>query len=65
MAQPQHVRNDPHLDRFSLLGLNPLYAPSHYEYHVRDHPAPSTGYAPVYRKRSSIDVLDDVDHSGV
>jgi hypothetical protein len=31
MAQPQHVRNDPHMDTFSLGGLNPAYAPSRYE----------------------------------
>lgn len=31
MAQPQHVRNDIHLDRYSLFGLNPLYNPSRYE----------------------------------
>ena len=31
MAQPQHVRNDAHLDEFKLLGLNPCYNPSLYE----------------------------------
>ena len=31
MAQPQHVRNDPHWDQLSLLGLNPLFNPSLYE----------------------------------
>jgi len=31
MAQPQHVRNDAHLDKYKLLGLNPCYNPSLYE----------------------------------
>lgn len=35
MAQPQHVRNDAHLDKYSVeilgLQLNPLYNPSRYE----------------------------------
>lgn len=31
MAQPQHVRNDAHLDKYELLGLNPCYNPSLYE----------------------------------
>ncbi|MHB9118458.1 MAG: phospholipase C/P1 nuclease family protein [Burkholderiales bacterium] len=52
MAQPQHVRNDPHMDRLSLGGLNPLYNPSVYE-KFTDRPVvrgslPFTGYAPVY-----------------
>ncbi len=36
MAQPQHVRNDPHLDMISLGGLNPLYNPSRYERYTAD-----------------------------
>ena len=31
MAQPQHVRNDAHLDKFEFFGFNPLYNPSSYE----------------------------------
>ncbi|MBZ0092496.1 MAG: hypothetical protein K8F27_09780 [Sulfuricellaceae bacterium] len=57
MAQPQHVRNDPHMDRLSLGGLNPLYSPSVYE-RFTDLPVvrgglPFTGYAPVYSTADS------------
>ena len=31
MAQPQHVRNDAHLDKYAMFGLNPFYNPSFYE----------------------------------
>jgi len=52
MAQPQHVRNDPHWDQFSLLGLNPLFNPSSYEkWTDRDTvrgALPFSGYAPTY-----------------
>ncbi|MBZ0092500.1 MAG: hypothetical protein K8F27_09800 [Sulfuricellaceae bacterium] len=52
MAQPQHVRNDPHMDRLSLWGLNPLFNPSLYEQYTNRRDVrgslPFTGYAPVY-----------------
>jgi hypothetical protein len=55
MAQPQHVRNDPHLDNLSLFGLdniNPFANPSAYEKwtdinDVRDA-LPFAGYSPTY-----------------
>ena len=53
MVQPQHVRNDAHLDRGSLeifgLQLNPLYNPSAYEIYTDQHNGTLlyTGYAPV------------------
>lgn len=57
MAQPQHVRNDPHLDQGSLLGLNPLFNPSLYEkYTDRDavrNALPFSGYAPTYSPADS------------
>ncbi|HEY8212440.1 MAG TPA: hypothetical protein VIG99_33385 [Myxococcaceae bacterium] len=31
MAQPQHVRNDDHLDKYALFGLNPYFRPSRFE----------------------------------
>ena len=41
MAQPQHVRNDAHLDKHSMeifgLQLNPLYNPSFYENYTNDN----------------------------
>jgi hypothetical protein len=36
MAQPQHTRNDQHLDQYSFFGLNPFYNPSRYEYYTAD-----------------------------
>lgn len=43
MHQPQHVRNDDHLDKYPfLLGL---YKPSRYEYYTRDNAAAIEGYA--------------------
>jgi len=57
MAAPQHVRNDPHLDQGSLLGLNPLFNPSLYEkYTDRDavrNALPFSGYAPTYSPADS------------
>ena len=57
MAQPQHVRNDPHLDELSLLGLNPLFNPSLYEkYTDRDvvrNALPFGGYASAYSSADS------------
>ncbi|MHB8535098.1 MAG: phospholipase C/P1 nuclease family protein [Sulfuricaulis sp.] len=55
MAQPQHVRNDAHLDQpkeFDILGLtipNPLYNPSLYEKYTqgRGGNLPFSGYPPV------------------
>jgi hypothetical protein len=35
MTQPQHVRNDEHLDTWSLWGLNPFYNPSKYESYTK------------------------------
>src|SRR6266851_9394821 len=55
MAQPQHVRNDAHLDNLSLFGLeniNPFAIPSRYEKwtDINDvrSALPFTGYAPTY-----------------
>ncbi len=36
MAQPQHVRNDIHLDEYEWYGLNPFYNPSKYEVYGRE-----------------------------
>lgn len=49
MAQPQHVRNDMHLDENEFFGLNPLYNPSLYEKYTRSlSTLPFSGYTPVY-----------------
>lgn len=49
MAQPQHVRNDMHLDQWELGGFNPLYNPSLYEKHTQGLGGnlPFSGYPPV------------------
>jgi hypothetical protein len=52
MAQPQHVRNDRHLDEYSsapytAFELNPMYNPSQYERWVLDHQLGLTGYDTV------------------
>lgn len=55
MAQPQHVRNDAHLDLGDVevagYQLNPLYNPSLYEVWTLDHPPIDllfSAYSPVY-----------------
>jgi hypothetical protein len=55
MAQPQHVRNDAHLDQPDMnvggVQLNPLYNPSSYELWTFKHPPAASlfsAYAPVY-----------------
>ncbi len=51
MAQPQHVRNDAHLDKYSkIVGLpNPLYNPSEYEIYTHDKDVqPNLPYAVGY-----------------
>lgn len=69
MAQPQHVRNDPHWDQFSLLGLNPLFNPSSYEkWTDRDTvrgALPFSGYAPTYSAadRTTFNVARNLWHT--
>lgn len=49
MAQPQHVRNDMHLDENEFFGFNPLYNPSLYEKYTKSlGTLPFAGYNPVY-----------------
>lgn len=50
MAQPQHVRNDPHCDAIFPCGLVGLHNPSLYEKYTDDvrNNLPFGGYAPVY-----------------
>lgn len=50
MAQPQHVRNDVHLDQYKLGGVNPFYNPSLYEKYSTGANVPglSSSATPVY-----------------
>jgi hypothetical protein len=52
MTQPQHVRNDQHLDSYPMWGFNPFFNPSRYEKYTRDRAvqiAPfASGATPVY-----------------
>ncbi|APV48357.1 hypothetical protein BWI17_00840 [Betaproteobacteria bacterium GR16-43] len=68
MHQPQHVRNDDHLDQWALLGLNPYYKPSRYEAYTAMMDDAIGGYAaagsPVYPGSSDYKVARDFWFNG-
>ena len=63
MHQPQHVRNDDHLEQYPMLGLNPFFNPSRYEFYTAKVDRAIAGLAasgaPVYPGTSDFQSIRD------